>query len=82
MRVTVCAETNYQALKLWFFPRKGVRTHGEPNLEGFSFSVAVPSTIVREPAWAAEDKTLAEVSPICVPRSLLARDYTREESHG
>ena len=29
---------NPKALKLWFFTRKGVRTHGEPSLKGFFIS--------------------------------------------
>jgi len=49
----VTAETNYQALKLWFFTRKGVPSHEEPNLEGFSFPVTVPFHDSSEPAWAA-----------------------------
>jgi hypothetical protein len=28
---------NPEAHKLWFFTRKGVRTHEEPNLMGFFF---------------------------------------------
>jgi len=51
--VTVCAEANPEALKLWFLTRKGVRTHGEPNLKGFLLSATVTDHDRSGPTWAA-----------------------------
>ena len=68
---------NPEAHKLWFFTRKGVRTHEEPNLMGFFICSDRTFHDSREPAWAAGENTLVEVSPACEPRSLSVRDYTR-----
>jgi len=52
---------NPEAHKLWFFPRKGVPSHEEPNLMGFSISGDRTFHDSREPAWAAGERTLVEV---------------------
>jgi len=59
--VTVWAATKTEALELWFFTRKGVPIHGEPNLKGFFFSADRTFHDSSEPAWAAGEETLAEV---------------------
>jgi hypothetical protein len=82
LSVTVAAETKPKPISFGSHPKGNVPLHGEPNLMGFSIYGDRTFHDSREPAWAAGERTLVEVSPAYEPRYLSMRDSTRERRHG